>query len=81
MGYSSYSKYVKHCLVVDCIPKGSDSFTWKGILKSLASVHGGFGWTTENGANVSLWFDIWLGTNPYAWKWKKLTLRIFCVRW
>lgn len=33
-------------------------------MKSLAQVHGGYGWHIGNGESVSLWFDVWLAEEP-----------------
>lgn len=51
------NKYIKDFNVLDCEARISDYNTWKGILRSMVHVYGGYGWSIGNGASVSLWFD------------------------
>ena len=58
------AKYVKNDNVLELQPRSNASYTWRGILRSLNHVHGGFGWTIASGREVSLWFDAWLSSEP-----------------
>lgn len=59
-----HAKYVKNQPMLDCVARPTDSTTWKGIVKSLAYVHGGFSWRIGNGCSVSLWFDACVTEDP-----------------
>lgn len=40
------------------------SYTWKGATKSFNHVKGGFGWKIGTENNVSIWFDVWIHSEP-----------------
>lgn len=56
-----YSKYLKNERIFNYDTKLSNSSIWKGIIRSLKMVEGGFCWKIRNVRDVSIWFDIWIG--------------------
>lgn len=58
------SKYLHANNIMDYEIHSLDSASWKGIVRSLQKVKGGFGWSVGHGTKVSFWFDNWLDRNP-----------------
>lgn len=44
--------------------KPGELSTWRGLLKSMNIVRGGYCWSLENGKDISLWFDAWVENKP-----------------
>ncbi|KAK4477283.1 hypothetical protein RD792_016497 [Penstemon davidsonii] len=60
------SKYLKNEDILAYKIKGGDSFTWKGVVRSLKEVERCIRWRIGDGSTISVWRDLWVGKEPLA---------------
>lgn len=51
------AKYFLYCDILDAVPKGNFSFTWKSLCYALELVRKGIRWRIGDGTNVDIWMD------------------------